>query len=306
MPEFYNSDFGDVYADDTFEIEEPMPEESLEVFEEEQSPETDMLEVSEPDEDLMVEEERVPGTDVPFAQYSKDEPEKKETNWENDKDPSKFIDYIKVKLTQIPRWSGKTIPGAERAISYLKSLENEASKAMRSDFNGVIDEEELDKIRKDVDNMIFRLENHIERLEKGASQQRVRFISQGECSKCGSNAPMWIKPDTNEQVCMSCDTPNGSIEKTAGTPTVNVFMTPFERSIVSTAINATVSGGKNINEVFAGLDKKYKFSDRERLAFTQLLADYGYPLYLDRGRVGDKDKHPSDGEGVDWQTNYPG
>jgi hypothetical protein len=292
MPDFY-----------AFDVEEPTtPRETFEVFEEE--PE-EFLEVTEPDETLMVEEpERVPGSDAQFVQYTEDKPEKKETNWEGDKDPAKFIAYLKYKLTKIPRHSGERIPGCERAVSYLKALENESSKAMRSDYNGVIDEEELDKIRKDIETMIFRLENHIERLEKNAAQQRVRFISQGECKECKSMAPMWHDATTGESVCMNCERTEEGLEKQAGAATVNVYMTPWERAIIATCVNSVVSAGRNIDETFEHLDKKYKFSDREKLAFTQLLADHGYPVYTDRGRIGDKDAHPTDGEGIDFQTTY--
>lgn len=296
--------------DDSFEVfEDEEPEEHIEVTEPDIIDDNDVLLVEDPDDNMAIDDGsgRVPGSDAEFVQYSNDEPkEERESDWETDKDPTKFIIYIKDKLTKIPRHSGQTIPGCERAVSYLKSLENEASKAMRADFNGVIDEEELDKVRKDIDNMIFRLENHIQRLEKNASQSRVRFMSTGECDSCGSTAPMWVDPGTGSNVCVSCDNSSPDrIEKTAGTAVVNVYMTPFERSVIATCINAVVSGGKNINEVFSHMDKKYKFTDREKLAFTQLLTDHGYPVYIDRGRLDEDEAHPSDGNGVDWQTNYP-
>lgn len=291
-----------------FEVEELA--DTFDVFEEEEAPkepeEPEELEVSEPDETMMVEEpERVPGADIPFQQYVKDEPEQKIKDWENDHDPSRFVEYLKLALTKLPQHSGNTIPGCERVLSRLKDLKNQASKAMRSDYDGVIDEMELDKILKDIDNMIFRLENHIERLQKNAGQSRVRFISQDECEKCGSIAPMWHDAATGQDVCMSCEGEkvNEGLEKTAGTAVLNVYMTPWERAVIATCINATVSGGKNINEVFDHMNKKYKFSDREKLAFVQLLSDHGYPMGLtDRGRVGEDEVAPEDF--IEFNTNY--
>ncbi|MFA5024664.1 MAG: hypothetical protein WC523_06985, partial [Patescibacteria group bacterium] len=93
------------------------------------------------------------------------------------------------------------------------------------------------------------------------------------------------------------------LEKTANTPILNVYMNPWENAVVRTIINATVSGGKNIEEVFEHLSKKYSFTSREKLAIASLCSDFGYPVYLDRGRIGEE-SDPSDGNGIDWQSNY--
>jgi hypothetical protein len=311
MPEFYdmyNDDGLEIYEGDTTPaynaIDSFMVEDDLEDFNDD-----DVVEVVEDYvEDMPVEDftlDTVPGSDAQFVQYSKDdEVEVREKSWKEDKDPGCFLDHLKEMLTKIPRHSGNTIPGCERAAAYVKDLDNQASKAMRSDYDGKIDEAELDKIRKDMQGMVDRLENHIERLQKNAGVQKVRFVSEGHCEKCESSAPMWYDASSDSPVCISCESKGSDeLQKTAATPMVNVYMTPFERAVVGTIINAKVSAGRNIEEVYEKLKNKYNFTPREELAFQQLIADHGYPVYKDRGLLNEP-SDPASGDNVEWQTNY--
>lgn len=310
MPEFYS-----LYNEDGgFEIGETTPaglqeaesftvtDDFLDLYDE-----PDTLEVTE--DDVQGEpapaKSTVPGSDAEFVAYTKDsEVEVRETNWEEDKDPGKFIEYLEGKLANIPRHSGNTIPGCERAAAYIKALENEASQAMRKDFKGEIDEIRLEDMRKQMGDMIDRLDNHIERLRKGASHQ-VRLISQGTCKQCNSKAPVWVNPATDTETCLSCEATadSGELQKTAGLPVMQVYMTPFERAIVGTIINAKVSAGRNIEDVYDRLKNKYNFTPREELAIQQLIEDHGYPVYKDRGLLNEP-TDPASGDGVEWQTNY--
>ena len=308
MPEFY-----DMYNDDWLEVYEGdvTPEYSaVDSFDVEDdgdyADDFGTIEVTEDDlgsQDF--ESPTVPGSDIEFVEFNADDNvEVREKSWEEDKDPGMFVDYLKDKLTKIPRHSGKTIPGCERAVSYIKDLDNQASRAMRSDYDGKIDEEQLDRIRKDMQNMVDRLENHIKRLEKNADTQNVRFIVEGHCEKCDSEAPMWYNLETESQMCVNCETASDdSLKKTATTPMLNVYMTPFERAVVGTIINAKVSAGRNIEEVYEKLKNKYNFTPREELAFQQLIADHGYPVYKDRALLNEP-VDPASGENVEWMTNY--
>jgi hypothetical protein len=280
----------------------------------------DVLIVDEPEmfgageEDFGVSEEEmepimvfVPGSDKPFEEKVPEEEEEqdaKDTDWANDKDTSKFIAYMKSKLTKIPRHSGNTIPGCERAAAFLKQCENELSQAMRSDIDGKIDEQEIDTIRKQIRVWVDRLEQQIERLKKNASFE-VRMVSDGECKKCGSIAPMWhdIKNDTH--VCLRCEhnEKHDSLEKTAATPVLNVYVTPFERAVVGIMINSQVSAGHSIEDTYEKLKNKYNFTPREELAIQQLVSDYGYPVFKDRGLINEP-SDPAAGNGVDWMTQY--
>lgn len=272
--------------------------------------EDDANPVVEEDEEVLVEDDEddeddvpyVPGSEIPFEAKEEEPEEPEETDWAKTKRPEHFMKYLKDSLDKIPRHSGKTIPGCERALSYLKNLQNESSHAMRRDFDGVIDEIELDQILSKMQKMVDQLENHIDSLRKNAGQQQVNFISDGTCKMCNSSAPTWIDPETDEEICLACN--KNQIKKEAATPILNVYMTPFERACVGTIINASIQGGKNIEEVYEHMKNKYNFSPREELSFHQLLADHGYPVGLkDRGRV-NEEVDPSSGDSVEWITNY--
>lgn len=246
----------------------------------------------------------IPGSPVQYVEDAPEkEEEKKDTNWADDGDHGKFIEHIQARITKIPPHSGNTIPGCERALSYLKSIESEISKAMRSDLDGKVDEQKIDDIRKDIANMCSRLDNRINQLRKKASVVQAQVYFDGTCAKCGSTAPVWHDAIEDKDVCVNCEEESGDLSKKASTPVIKVFMTPFERAVVGIMINATVSGGKNIEEVYGKLKNKYNFTPREELAIQQLVADHGYPVYKDRGLL-NEDSDPASGNGVDWQTNY--
>ena len=247
----------------------------------------------------------IPGSD---AVYEEEIKEDKVRDWANDGAHQHFMQYIIDKKNKIPRHSGETVPGCERAKSFLKSLDNEISKAMRTDLAGVIDEQQIDALRKEVEDMVDRLDRQIKKIQgKKKAAFDVRLFSEGHCKKCKSEAPMWHDTATDNLVCMHCESevmrPQDLIEKTAGTPVLNVYMSAFERAVVGTMINSKVASGRNIEETYDKLKNKYNFTPREELAIQQLVADYGYPVYKDRGLLNEP-SDPAAGDGVDWLTNY--
>lgn len=259
------------------------------------------------EEDLTDYNSYIPGTDN--VQYVEDEvAEEAPKNWENDGSHSEFVSYVKDKVTKVPRHSGETIPGCERAKAFLKKVDLEISKAMRSDFEGVIDESEIDGLRKSIDDMMDRLEKQIKKLKtngKTASAD-VKLVSEGSCNSCDSNVPVWHDVANDTTVCLHCEANEDSdakMEKVAGTPVLNVYMTPFERAIVGILINSKVSAGKNIEETYLKLKNKYNFNPREELSIQQLVSDYGYPSFKDRGLLNEP-SDPSSGDGVDLGTQY--
>jgi hypothetical protein len=265
------------------------------------------------DEIVVTEEDKVPGSDILLVEEdeadAKDKEPVKPKTWEQDKEHSQFVAYIIDKKNKIPKHSGETIPGCERAKSFLKSIDNEISQAMRTDLDGVIDEQQIDAVRKELDSMIDRLDRQINKLKKKTkkAEVEVRMISEGQCEKCKSVAPMWHDVINNKVVCMHCEAENAEdatgLEKTAGTPIINVYVTAFERAVVGTIVNSAVSGGRDIEETYERLKNKYNFTPREELAIQQLVADYGYPVYKDRGLLNEP-ADPAAGDGVEWQTNY--
>ena len=245
----------------------------------------------------------IPGSKTQYLEDAPEQEEKKNTNWADDGDHEKFIEHIQTKITKIPQHSGNTIPGCERALSYLKAIESEISKAMRSDLDGKVDEQKVDDIRKDIANMCSRLDNRINQLKKKASVVQAQVYFDGTCAKCGSTAPVWHDVVENKDVCVNCEEESGELSKKASTPVLKVFMTPFERAIVGIIINATVSGGKNMEETYNKMKNKYSLTPREELAVQQLIFDHGYPYFKDRGLL-NEDSDPASGNGVEWQTNY--
>jgi hypothetical protein len=291
--EFWVDD-SDIFEDESFIIDEsdvPMDEQFI--IEEDAAPVNDALPGA-PDYVVVVEEEEA----------ENDDPK----TWEKDGDHAQFVQYLKDKKSKIPRHSGETVPGCERAKSYLKSLLNEISKAMRTDLEGVVDEIEIESIRKDIEDMIDRLDVQIKKL-RGAKKAAfdVKLYAEGSCKKCGSHAPIWHDIDNEKLVCMHCEAEavksTDGLEKTAATPILNVYMSAFERAVVGTIINSKVSAGRNIEETYDKLKNKYNFTPREELAIQQLIADYGYPVNKDRGLLNEP-SDPASGDGVEWQTNY--
>lgn len=251
--------------------------------------------------DFVVEEpkETLPGSDITVEE----EPEQaaKDTNWLDDKDHSKFLPYFEEKINKIPKHSGMTIGGNERALSYVKDLQNELTKAMRSDLEGKIDEDKADKLYKKLDDMSERLENQINKLRTSTSHKmfaspQFRLITEGKCENCG-DVPTWCDTENDKVVCLKCNSEVGKgLEKVANTPVINVFITPFERACVASIVNGAVSNGKNIEELYEKLNKRYKFTDREKLSLGQLLMDMGYSsIVLDRVKMDENDGE-NDGE----------
>lgn len=274
-------------SEDDFDMEEPL------VVSEADTPDVEVFET-------------LPGSDARWEPEQKVE-DKKPADWANDGDHTDFIRYIRDKLKKVPRHTGNTIPGCERAVAYLKALDTEISKAMRSDYEGKIDESEIDAIRREISTGIERLENKIKQLRGKKASLDVRLVSTGHCDKCGSTTPLWHNIAENKFVCLHCEAEakanQEGLTKEATTPVLNVYMSPFERAIVGTLVNSTVSAGHNIEETYEQLKNKYNFTPREELAIQQLVADYGYPVYKDRGRLNES-SDPAAGDGVDWSTNY--
>lgn len=298
---------------DTLTVEETpdkLPDVMADTFEIEESPAADFVmeapQATTIDEtsDFVIEEDAqmLPGSNTIVEQKAEDAP--KETDWENDGDHSKFKSYFESKFHNVPRHSGQTIPGCERACSYCKDLLRELSKAMRSDLGGKIEEGWADQVYKKLNDHVEQLENAIDKLRANTSTKnkvfaspQVNLLVEGKCDRCDGDVPTWHDVENDRVVCLKCNAVVGSegLEKVANTPHLNVYISPFERAIVGMLINGACAGGKNIEELWDKMDKKYKFSDREHLSIRQILADYGYPLILDRAKINENDGE-NDGE----------
>lgn len=223
---------------------------------------------------------RLPGSTTDYVDDQEEEvvEEVKETDWENDRDVGKFMDYISKQYPSgIPKHDGTSTLGCERAILYLENLNREISEALRQDVNDVLDEHmsTLERKRVNMVRDIITLKNHIKKLQKKHKSQK-----KGE--------------ETTE-----------TIKKEATTPRVQLVATPFERAIAGILINSVVSGGKPFEEVYAFLKQKYKFSDKDELSIMQLVMDMGYSIFKDRGTFGDEPGTDQAGKsGVEYIKNY--
>jgi len=311
--------------------------------------------------------------------------EEKDFDWEKNKDLKKFLGYLQGKIGKVPSHSGKTTAGCERAITYLKTLDKEISKAIGEDMGCDIDDQAVEKLRKDIRKMIKTLNKrhteineaydadddkfaseiillkkeaaeasvwvcpeckvevkpgdeehetrhkvkehgqaaddmakdagvgelkckkcgvkvkdqragkvHAETAHKGESVSFTDYKKEGSAHACACEVKQVVAAAddscpkckiklwaTNENFleCIACDEVfEKKIVKEAGTPRIQLVMSPFERSICGIIVNAVVANGKNVETVYAELKKKYAFTDRDELGITQLLIDLGYPV----------------------------
>ena len=190
---------------------------------------------------------------------------------------------------KIPQHDGKSMLGCERATGFLERLNNEISRAIRDDVEGKLsdDIDHLEEIRTNIMKDILVLKNHLSILKKKFKEEHEKKA-----------APLWLN-GAGEEIRI-----DGDISKKASTPNnIVISITPFERAISGMLINATVSAGYDMEEVYEFLKDKYELSDREELAIMQIVADSGYHIFKDRGTFsGDKDDEGS--RGVDFMKNY--
>lgn len=206
--------------------------------------------------------------------------EPKQTTWKDDRDVSKFMDYItSVYPSAIPKHDGKTTVGCERAINFLEDLNRQISEAIKLDSNDVLDMPVLEELRVRIVRDVAILKDHLNKLKR-----KLR--------------------DSNDK---KAEEQSEQIVKEAALPKLNVIVSAFERAIVGILINATVSAGHPFETVWSFLKEKYDINDREELSIMQLVMDSGFHLFKDRGVMSsktDKDNKGSSTQGVDFIRNY--
>lgn len=195
---------------------------------------------------------------------------------------------------------------AERAMGQFKRLNGHISKALQSDYDGEIDIKQVESVRQQIESTLEQLQATLDALsdlEKKRKQMRRpnrRRGSEEICGDCG--APLWKQGDS-EASCLVCE----GLVKEATTPRyqgLQYQISGFERAIIGTLINGKVSGGRDIEQLYSKLKKKYDITDREELAIIQAMADMGYPEFLDRAKIGEE-VDPTDEENIgEWQAQY--
>ncbi len=218
-----------------------------------------------------------------LAEFSVKEPEDKA---EAAKDPwsytvPTFLDWLQNRIANVPKHSGKGSAGCERAISYLNALDGHISKAVKQDVNDVIDINAVEDCRKEIYDGIKRLE---ERLDK------IRSF-------------LYSKKKTKKNASASND---DSLIKEAKAARFTVVVPLFISSMARTCINSMVSAGKDIEDCYGTIVKKYDLNNREQAELFQLLADMGYAIRRPRGHLMDEKIDYTSTDNFDYAANYPG
>jgi hypothetical protein len=244
---------------------------------------------------------------VPAPSFPEEEG-RKEGGWLNSQEAKDFEPFLLGEIRRIksPGACARNRNEAERALGQSKKLNAYISKALREDWAGDIPIESIDRMRQQLEQNIEAFERMLEAHQEMKRQRKQvrrhrRASDETACQKCG--APLW--EDGEDLVCLACG--HEGLKKEAATPHfegLQYQISAFERALVGTLINAVVSGGRDLEELFSKMEKKYKLNPREVLAVRQILADMGYPVFKDRARMGE-DEDPTDpDEPREWQTQY--
>jgi hypothetical protein len=246
----------------------------------------------------------LPPDEEPAAPVAENGPK----GWIDSQEAKDFMPFLLGEMKRIkrPEICAGNRNEAERALGQYKKLNAYVSKALREDWKGEIPITELDRLRQQLEQNIDKLErlmesHHEQKRRRRQVGRRRRASDESMCPKCA--APLWEEGDA--LVCLACD--SSGLRKEAATPHfegLQYQISAFERAVVGTLINAVVSGGRDLEELFKKLEKKYKLDDREVLAVRQILSDMGYPVFKDRARMGE-DEDPTDpNEPREWQSQY--
>lgn len=194
-----------------------------------------------------------------------------------------FLNWLCTKMNGVPTHSGKDSVGIERAIAYLEAIDREISKAVRSDINGEIDISQVEKARDELYQGLERLQDRLEKIQSNKNPRKKKKKKKADAD--------------HEMVKEAKATHVGGIMVT-----VPLLISTIAR----TCLNSMVSAGKDIEDVFDKLAKKYDLTPREELETMQLLADMGYPMRRPRGYDRDEEIDYTSTDNFDWSANYPG
>lgn len=269
-----NAKQGDTFVIDDVESNAGS-DEVLEIEEVEDGPKTEIVftlnAIPGAPKDLVVEDEEE--VEEPEEEQSEIEEEVDSWVWEKSHGTSKFINWLKEMIEKVPAHSGTDTTGIERAMSYFERLNTEISKAMRKDYKNEIDAAKAEEARSMIEDGLKRLRDRLERLHE------KKF------KKIKKKAGITKTADTSFTGGMSVNIPY------------------FISMIARICINATVSSGKDMSDIFSKLVDKYKLDNREQLQIVQLIKDMGYPLTIDRMKLEKDSFDPSDNDG-EFAANY--
>jgi len=238
----------------------------------------------------------LPGAD----DYQPDDEPEPETDYANDKDLSKFMSHVdELYPSQIPKHDGTSTVGCERAVSFLDRLNGDISRAIREDHDNVLDIAKLESVRVNIMRDVIVLKDHLGKLKKQIKDSHSQKDSKA------SSVPNWKSP-SGRSLSYKQLKDTEELKKKAATPNnLVIAVSPFERAISGMMINAHVSAGHPMEDVYASLKKKYSLTDREELSIMQLCMDSGFHIFKDRGSYSPGPSKDDDNKrGVDFVRNY--
>lgn len=192
-----------------------------------------------------------------------------------------FMAWLQKMMTNVPRHTGKDVVGCERAIAHLEYLKRECSKAARSDLDGVLDIDLLEKARDSLEQGIESLQDRIEKIES-------------------SKRPGKKKKKAEDQAGLVKEA-----QKATHINGITIAVPLFISSLARSCINGMVSAGHDIEDIFVKLSKEYSLTKREKLELIQLLSDMNYPVRRDLGMPLDQPIDTTSTDNVNWSANYP-
>jgi hypothetical protein len=203
------------------------------------------------------------------------EEDKKEKDKSKASDQPKDLNWAKQYIDNVPKHKGENL-GLERSKSYLNRGLGMLSKMLQEDHEGKID------ISKAEDARIV-MENGIERLEKELAKRTQKKKASVEASGLTKEG-----------------------QKIAGVGGIIVTVPLKISRIARVCINATISAGKDMEDMVSKQSSKWKLDDNEQADLIQLIQDMGYIVRRDRGfMVNDKNPYERSSENnFDFPPNY--
>ncbi len=137
--------------------------------------ETAEMEAAFAPEEIMVTDE-MPMADLLIVEEPTAEAPPK-ADYEKDQDIGGFMEWITNKMNTLPPHSGKTTAGCERVIAHLRMLDKEISKAIAHDTECKLDDQAVEKFRKDIRKMVKKLEKRHKEINEAYDADDAKFAA---------------------------------------------------------------------------------------------------------------------------------
>jgi len=193
--------------------------------------------------------------------------------------PKNFHIWLKNMMSNPPKHTGLDSVGIERCVAYFQKLNTIISQAVRLDVDGVLNINLIEKAREEIHKAIDRLNERLDRINSNKFKKK---------KKADEDSEVFVK----------------EAQKAAGVyGRISVVVPLLISHIARVCINSVVSAGKNLEQVFDQMAKKYELTTREKAELIQLLCDMGFPLRHREVDL-DSDFDASSENNPDYIANY--